>query len=527
LNARAFTVGQHVVFGRAEYRPGTVVGDALLAHELAHVVQQRGATAAGAGGPSRADETALEHAADEAAAGAVTSVWTSLKTSARETAREAGSRLRSGLRLSRCSKQARVKSPQDAKGAGAAVQCPVDEAAERSKRELIATFGLGDVTQQTDACWTVAELGKMRKALGRLRPDQRDGIKGVILVRVHSTSCPGDANGCFTPHVNQAGARADTLEMADSAFAKDVDLESSPSGKDKRLDASGAVMDSLESEDIALHEVGHAVESAPKRRAQSAHLAADVEASKTQGVLVAAVAELNRAQSAAQVTFSSNPKEKAYQVAVVDSGKAMAALTNTIRDASTAAEITAMAARFDSALTRARAAVAKLKKKKAALPLGSRVVMEDAEAAFAQGLAAAAKVVTALSGRKGSEEKLESAVAEEEGASARIEFTSNGSTVELDTSRRLAELVALVDLKKIDVKKQAPPYSAGKWPNEPGELYADLFQMSVTEKGGLKLFDPDVAKFFENPIGPKDPWKALIVDWIRKHRAKPKTKTEK
>src|SRR5262249_1490194 len=37
LDARAFTVGGHVAFGRDEYRPGTAVGDALLAHELAHV----------------------------------------------------------------------------------------------------------------------------------------------------------------------------------------------------------------------------------------------------------------------------------------------------------------------------------------------------------------------------------------------------------------------------------------------------------------------------------------------------------
>lgn len=43
LNARAFTVGQHVAFGTGEYRPGTLVGDALIAHELAHVVQQGGA----------------------------------------------------------------------------------------------------------------------------------------------------------------------------------------------------------------------------------------------------------------------------------------------------------------------------------------------------------------------------------------------------------------------------------------------------------------------------------------------------
>jgi len=40
LKARAFTVGRDVVFGTGQYAPRTVVGKKLLAHELAHVVQQ-------------------------------------------------------------------------------------------------------------------------------------------------------------------------------------------------------------------------------------------------------------------------------------------------------------------------------------------------------------------------------------------------------------------------------------------------------------------------------------------------------
>jgi hypothetical protein len=41
LHARAFTVGQNILFGAAEYAPGTTRGTALLAHELAHTIQQR------------------------------------------------------------------------------------------------------------------------------------------------------------------------------------------------------------------------------------------------------------------------------------------------------------------------------------------------------------------------------------------------------------------------------------------------------------------------------------------------------
>ena len=43
IAARAYTIGQHVVFGAGQHQPGTEAGDALLAHELTHAVQQRGA----------------------------------------------------------------------------------------------------------------------------------------------------------------------------------------------------------------------------------------------------------------------------------------------------------------------------------------------------------------------------------------------------------------------------------------------------------------------------------------------------
>lgn len=41
LGARAYTVGSDVVFGRGQYQPQTQSGQRLLAHELAHVAQQR------------------------------------------------------------------------------------------------------------------------------------------------------------------------------------------------------------------------------------------------------------------------------------------------------------------------------------------------------------------------------------------------------------------------------------------------------------------------------------------------------
>jgi Domain of unknown function (DUF4157) len=44
LHAKAFTVGQDIAFAPGRYEPNTPQGQRLLAHELAHTVQQRGAS---------------------------------------------------------------------------------------------------------------------------------------------------------------------------------------------------------------------------------------------------------------------------------------------------------------------------------------------------------------------------------------------------------------------------------------------------------------------------------------------------
>jgi hypothetical protein len=45
VGARAFTAGRSIVFGAGEWAPATSSGQSLLAHELAHVAQQRAAPA--------------------------------------------------------------------------------------------------------------------------------------------------------------------------------------------------------------------------------------------------------------------------------------------------------------------------------------------------------------------------------------------------------------------------------------------------------------------------------------------------
>jgi hypothetical protein len=68
VNANAYTVGHKIVFGAAQFAPGTERGNRLLAHELAHVVQQGASTPAGEisiGSVDSPEEREADRAADQ------------------------------------------------------------------------------------------------------------------------------------------------------------------------------------------------------------------------------------------------------------------------------------------------------------------------------------------------------------------------------------------------------------------------------------------------------------------------------
>ncbi|HWW61533.1 MAG TPA: DUF4157 domain-containing protein, partial [Thermoanaerobaculia bacterium] len=96
VGALAYTVGHDVAFSSGHFRPGTSAGDSLLAHELAHVVQQSGEG-------TSSSNSALEADADRSAA--------TLTKSADE---DASPRLRAATRLSL------QPDPGKSKGSGAA-----------------------------------------------------------------------------------------------------------------------------------------------------------------------------------------------------------------------------------------------------------------------------------------------------------------------------------------------------------------------------------------------------------------------
>ena len=68
VSAHAYTVGQDVVFGAGKYQPETNGGRRLLAHELAHTIQQRGLQRSASDRSLRAaEDVQLEREADSAA----------------------------------------------------------------------------------------------------------------------------------------------------------------------------------------------------------------------------------------------------------------------------------------------------------------------------------------------------------------------------------------------------------------------------------------------------------------------------
>ena len=103
LDAQAATIGKDIAFGAGKYKPGTPEGDALIAHELAHVMQQQGSAETGEMG-SGADYSAMEEDAEGATRGVLGRLWGGMKSSFSNLKANAWPRLKSGLQVQRCAK---------------------------------------------------------------------------------------------------------------------------------------------------------------------------------------------------------------------------------------------------------------------------------------------------------------------------------------------------------------------------------------------------------------------------------------
>jgi hypothetical protein len=231
LEARAFTVGTHVAFGAGEFRPGTPAGDALLAHELAHVVQQRGADPA----PERAAEPSVDGAsldherdADDAAEAAVIALHAPTRRRRRAAPRRSVGR----LRLQRCGSRPPPRSAADLDR-----ELPV-------ARTIRERYGVG-VTEESSR-WSADELERVSEAMALLSEAERAQVAGITFVRVAETGATGGGLDAHAVHHLEISTQGNQVRRVREIRVSDAVSQS---------DAAGL-------RSLIVHELGHVIESA-------------------------------------------------------------------------------------------------------------------------------------------------------------------------------------------------------------------------------------------------------------------------
>ncbi|NNG00311.1 MAG: DUF4157 domain-containing protein [Desulfobacteraceae bacterium] len=175
LDARAYTVGNHIAFDTGEYKPTTLIGEALIAHELAHVVQQKNVKN-GQLKASQQLETSLETEANEAALDVVANRLGHSKSSILGFKNSFSTGIRTGLHLQRCAR-------------GASKEMSDKEKFEVTKRKLseaekgfkIASKALSNKEAAKKASKVADTLGKANKAIDTIEKGTVifEGIKNL------------------------------------------------------------------------------------------------------------------------------------------------------------------------------------------------------------------------------------------------------------------------------------------------------------------------------------------------------------
>jgi hypothetical protein len=232
LGARAFTLGSHVALGAGAPAPGTIEGDALLAHELAHVAQQGPGTPTG-DVPVGEAEDALERDADEAAAHALAQLH------AERNAPATPRRRRSGLALQRCTPAFQPRVPADLEK-----QLPI--VADLRKR-----FNVG--VREDDANWDADLLQGVADALATLSDAERAAVSGVTFVRVRETKVKGGDRDAQAVH---------HFDVSSQPGQPPVDVKEIMVGDS----ATSLRREGLVS--LIIHELGHGIEESVRTEAR-------------------------------------------------------------------------------------------------------------------------------------------------------------------------------------------------------------------------------------------------------------------
>lgn len=138
VDANAYAVGHHIVFGAEAFASEGQPRRTLLAHELTHVLQQ---------------------------------------------ARAPSSRHSEILQRDPKDSDTKKKEPLKKK---------VNPKVEAAKKKLQDKFGIGNFTEEDGESWTETQLAKLDTAFSKMSPEEQESLKGVTLHRVKKIDRPDD-----------------------------------------------------------------------------------------------------------------------------------------------------------------------------------------------------------------------------------------------------------------------------------------------------------------------------------------------
>lgn len=202
-DAKALAVGRNIAFGSGAYQPGTPAGDALLAHELAHTVQQKDADPRG---PIGGESAAAETNANEQAAAAMAQLHGGMSKDA-AAAMAISQVMATGLQLQRCSEgNTPAVAPPSATGATkdlfAGSKAP-DETQQQAIDKILNPTGAGGAASKPYK--RTGFKGNMIKAL--------DGWRKATTAHFKPLSGP-DAFKLDMPQVRKTGDAAQAVVTA-------------------------------------------------------------------------------------------------------------------------------------------------------------------------------------------------------------------------------------------------------------------------------------------------------------------------
>jgi hypothetical protein len=185
LGASAYTVGRDIVFGAGQFDPASTEGRMLIAHELTHIVQQRGATRSGPSAETEAADTEADSAAEKVAVrgdGHRVAVRAPVGVARAEKgylerARELKEEALAKAEAAKAAALARVRDVEDKARAFAAV---ATEATRAAVRESTPDTAVVEQKAQAAVKARAAAVTTARKAMPAGKGLARDVVKGYV-----------------------------------------------------------------------------------------------------------------------------------------------------------------------------------------------------------------------------------------------------------------------------------------------------------------------------------------------------------